>query len=473
MSFTPTTRPPRGHAADRVIASLRAELEASPPGAPLSSVRELCERHGASPNTVQRAIAALVREGLVQTIPGRGSFVVGAPAREAAPDLGWQAVVLGARPSVAEALDGLVAPLAPDAIPLRAGYLDPSLQPLGALHAALSRASRRPGTWSRTPPEGSPELRAWFAREAGGGLTGADTLIVPGGQSALTVILRALLQPGAPVLLESPTYPGAVAVARAAGLAPVPVPVDHEGVRPELLAAAFQATGARVFYCQPTFSNPTGGLLGEARRRAVLEIAEAAGAFVVEDDYAHDLSSIPVPPTLVSRDAGRVIHVRSLTKSTAPGLRIAAIAARGPVFARLRAARLVDDLFVSGVLQEAALDLVTGPTWSRHLRQIQAELRSRRDAGAAALAALAPLGVRLWSRPLGGQNLWVGLPRGVEDRAFTARMEAAGVALNAGGAFFPAEAQGSFVRLSVAGATVAQIEEGVRRMGRALQDQAR
>lgn len=93
------------------------------------------------------------------------------------------------------------------------------------------------------------------------------------------------------MLVESPTYPGVLAVARAAGLRPVPVPVDPEGVRTDLLADAFAATGARVFVCQPLFQNPTGAVLSAARRPEVLAIARAAGAFVVEDDFARGWST--------------------------------------------------------------------------------------------------------------------------------------------------------------------------------------
>ncbi|CAM5691147.1 DNA-binding transcriptional MocR family regulator OS=Streptomyces albaduncus OX=68172 GN=FHS32_005815 PE=3 SV=1 [Streptomyces griseoloalbus] len=124
--------------------------------------------------------------------------------------------------------------------------------------------------------EGLPELREWFARAIGGPVTAAGVLVTAGGQSALTTALRALAPPGAPVLVESPTYPGMLAIARAAGLRPVPVPVDADGVRPPLLADAFRATGARVFVCQPLFQNPTGAVLAPERRAEVLR-SRAAG----------------------------------------------------------------------------------------------------------------------------------------------------------------------------------------------------
>ncbi|NED83207.1 PLP-dependent aminotransferase family protein, partial [Streptomyces sp. SID11233] len=234
-----------------------------------------------------------------------------------------------------------------------------------------------------------------------------------GGQSALATALRALAPPGAPVLVESPTYPGMLAVARATGLRPVPVPADTDGVRPELLAAAFRATGARVFVCQPLFQNPTGAVLARARRAEVLRIAREAGAFIVEDDFARRLvhdDAGPLPPPLAADDPdGVVVHVCSLTKVTSPSLRVGALAARGPVLERLRAIQVVDSFFVPRPIQEAALELVGTPTWSRHLRSLSSELRARRTAMTVALRGELPA-LAVPHIPAGGGSLWVGLP---------------------------------------------------------------
>ena len=280
-------------------------------------------RHRASPLTVQRAIARLTGEGLVDPRPGRGTFV--APGRapvlaaDEAPDLSWQSVVLGARAVDDAALQELLAVPPAAAIPLSSGYLDPDLQPLHALGAALGRAGRRAGAWARGPVEGREELRAWFAREAGGGLRAHDIVVCPGGQSAMTTAFRALAAPGEPILVESPTYVGAITAARATGLRVVPVASDADGVRPDLLADALRRTGASVFYCQPTFANPHGATLAPERRAAVLECVAAAGALLVEDDWARDLAidGDPPPPLAAADRDGHVVYLRSLTKSAA------------------------------------------------------------------------------------------------------------------------------------------------------------
>ncbi len=195
------------------------------------------------------------------------------------------------------------------------------------------------------------------------------------------------------MLVESPTYPGA-------------------------LAEAFAMTGVRLFYCQPTFHNPTGTVLAAERRAQVLEVARAAGAFVLEDDFARYLShESTAPRPLIADDRyGTVVHLTSVTKAAAPSLRIGALIARGPVLDRMKAIRRVDDFFVSRPLQEAALELLSAPSCERHVRKLGAELRERCAKAAAALAGECPE----WTvarLPSGGLHLWVRLPAGSDANA--------------------------------------------------------
>ncbi|MFC7992286.1 PLP-dependent aminotransferase family protein [Streptomyces pilosus] len=462
---------------------LRRELDRYSPGGKLPSSRALVERFRVSPVTVSRALAVLAAEGLVVTRPGSGAFRAQHPA-PAAPtgDTSWQEVALsadGAADLVPRSVDasGVLVSLAappPGVIEFNGGYLHPSLQPERAMAAALSRAGRRPGAWGRPPMEGLAELREWFARSIGGPVTAAGVLVTAGGQSALTTALRALAPPGAPVLVESPTYPGMLAIARAAGLRPVPVPVDADGVRPALLADAFRATGARVFVCQPLFQNPTGAVLAPERRGEVLRIAREAGAFVVEDDFVRRLvheDAGPLPRPLAADDPdGVVVHVCSLTKATSPSFRVSALAAHGPVLERLRAIQVVDTFFVPRPLQEATLELVGSPAWPRHLRAVSAALRARRDAMTAALRLRLPR-LALPHIPSGGYHLWLRLPEGTAETALTAAALRAGVAVTPGRPYFAAEPTAGHLRVSFAAvAGAGEIAEGVRRLRTACDD---
>ncbi|MGW6915305.1 aminotransferase-like domain-containing protein [Kitasatospora sp. NPDC054939] len=464
---------------EALLAILRREVSGLAPGDRLPSSRELIARHGVGPVTVSRAIAQLAAEGAVVTRPGSGTYAASRRTRtadEGPGDTSWQAVALAGRergtddpePDSGET-EGPAAPAPPGTVALSGGYLHENLQPTRALGAALARAARRPDAWHRAPAAGLAPLRAIFARQTGGGTGPDDVLITGGGQGALSMLFRAVAAPGSPLLVESPTYPGALAAARAAGLRPVPVPMDDDGVRPDLLAEAFAMTGARLFYCQPTFHNPTGTVLAPERRQQVVDVARAAGAFLVEDDFARHLGhGGPVPRPLVADDRdGTVVHLTSLTKPASPSLRIGALTARGPVMRRLLGMRRVDDFFIARPLQEAAVELLSTPAWDRHLRALATALRERCAALTDALAHELPD----WPVPLapaGGLHLWQGLPPGLTDTDIAAAARAHGVTGNAGRHYFPSEPPGTHLRLNFAAAAdLAELTGAARRLAAA------
>ncbi|KFU77414.1 DNA-binding transcriptional regulator, MocR family, contains an aminotransferase domain [Amycolatopsis lurida] len=448
-----------------LVAQLRLFVRTAAAGERLPSSRELIERYRVGPGTVSRAIALLAAEGIVVTRPGSGTYVAKKPTGAGEPlDTAWQTVALTDRSVDTTSLTGALGPAPEDAILLDGGYPHRSLQASRFLGAALARAGRRPDAWDRAPAAGLTALRSVFAGPAGA--SPDDVLITAGGQSGLSMAFRAIAAPGSPVLVESPTYPGALAAARAAGLRPVPVPLDDEGVRPDLLAEAFAMTGARLFYCQPTFHNPTGTVLAAERRTRVLDVARAAGAFVLEDDFARHLShGATTPRPLITDDRdGTVVHLTSVTKASAPSLRIGALIARGPVLDRMKAIRQVDDFFVARPLQEAALELLSAPSWERHVRRLGAELRERCAKAAAALAAKCPE----WTiarLPEGGLHLWVRLPAGSDPNELARTARERGVVVGAGERFFATEPAGPFLRLSFAAAAdIAELTEGIRRL---------
>ncbi|MEU4831924.1 PLP-dependent aminotransferase family protein [Streptosporangium sp. NPDC023615] len=457
----------------RLAAVLREEIGRLRPGDRLPSSRELVRSHGVSPVTVSRAIGRLAAEGRVITKPGSGAYVAPAVTRGGDDaDMSWQTVALGDRVVDDSAIASLLARPPEGVIPLSGGYLNPALRPSAALSAAASRALRRPDVWEMPPRSGLPELRGWFARELGGDVTPSDVLVVGGGQAALTHAFRALAAPGTPILVETPTYPGARAAALAAGLRATAVPMDRDGVRPDLLAEAFAVTGARVFFCQPTLHNPTGATLSLERREQVLAIARAAGAFVIEDDYARYFASPsapPMPPPMVALDAhGTVVHVNSLTKPLSPSIRVAGIVARGPVARRLRANQLVESFFVSRPLQETALEFVSSPAWRRHLNAVGAELTLRRDTVTAALATRMP-DAEIHLVPRGGLHLWLRLPAERDEDAVVEAARRAGVLVSPGRLYYPAEPPGPRIRIThSAPIHTAELVEGVRRLATAL-----
>ena len=438
-------------------------MAAGRPGDRLPSVRELMRRHGAGPVTVQRAVHLLAARGLVEARPGRGTFVAARAEPAPPPDHAWQTLALGSRRPDTLDLEHLLRPPPPGVLVLSTGYLPDDLQPHGALGQALARAARRPGVWGPVPPEGLAPLRAQQAAWLGGGHTADDILVTAGGQAALTACLRGLAAPGGALVVESPTYLGALAAARAAGLTVVPVPSDEDGLRPELLADALAASGARLVYLQSSFANPHGVTLAPGRRAAVLDAVVGAGAFLIEDEPLRDLAFDPakLPPPLAHDDRdGHVVHLTSLTKVAAPGLRLGALAARGPALARLRAARVIEDFYVSGPLQEAALELRGAPAWQRHLKRARAALRERAVALVGAVdRELGPGRVR---PATGGFHVWARLDPGEDDVVLAERAYRAGVKVFAGRPWFATEPPAPYLRLTFAGEPPDRIADAIR-----------
>jgi DNA-binding transcriptional MocR family regulator len=442
------------------------------PGERFPSTRQIAAGYHVSPVTVSRALATLGAEGLLGTRPGSGTFVAGRAleSRSRVLDTSWQSVALGDRAIDVATLQTYLEANPRGALSLAGGYLHHSLMPIRALYAAAARAIRRTETWEVPDPRGLPGLRAWFADQHGAAFTADDVVITNGGQSAISTVFRALVPAGDTLVVEAPTYPGALAIARAAGIRVVPVPMDIDGIRPDLLAEALTKTGSRAVYLQPTHQNPTGSVMSSGRRREVLEVAGRSGAFVVEDDWARWLGFEGAnPPTLLSIDnEGRVVHISSLTKPVAPALRIGALVARGPVADRLRAIRMVEDLFVNRLTQETALELVGSPGWSRHIMDVARELRERCRVMAEGLQEFAP-GLELTRMPRGGMHLWATLAEGTDEKTATEMARQHGVVVSAGRPFFATEPSSGHLRLSFGmAADHDELRESVRRLGSAL-----
>lgn len=461
---------------DRIVDGLRAWIADAPPGARVPSNRALTAEYAASPLTVQKAMRHLVRLGLVESRPGVGTFV--RRSRAAAPaDYAWQTAALGAAPARLAALSSTQRAEAPDAIGLHSGYPASDLLPERLVRQALTRAAKTPAALRRSPAAGLPALQAWFTSELAASVpvgvappSVRDALVISGSQSGLSSVFRAVVGAGQPLLIESPTYWGALLAAEQAGVRLVPVPSGPHGPDPDEVARALAQTGARAFYAQPTFANPTGGQWPAATGAAVRDAVRRHGAFLIEDDWAHDLGIDADPqPVAASDDDGHVVYLRSLTKSVSPALRVAAVIARGPARERILADRAAESMYVSGLLQAAALDVVTQPAWRTHLRGFREQLRARRDALLSSLTAHAPDAL-VDPVPLGGLNAWVRLPEGTDVARVVRECATRGLIIAPGTEWFPAEPSGPYVRLNYASADPARFPEAAAILGAVLDE---
>lgn len=444
------------------------------PGAQLPSTRALVAAHDASPVTVQKALRTLAAEGRIETRAGVGAFV--RASRVARPhDYGWQTTALGtpqyripSSPTPLRTADHHV-------IALHGGYPAKELLPERLVRSALARATRGAAAVSCPPTAGLPDLQAWIAGELGAAMASGltppspgDVVVLPGSQSAMSTLFRTLVGAGRPLLIESPSYWGAILAAGQVGVRLVPVPSGPEGPDPVALADAFARTGARAFYAQPNFANPTGGQWSPALADDVLQVARQHGAFVIEDDWAHDFGiDADAAPLAARDDGGHVIYLRSLTKSVSPSLRVAGLIARGPARKRILADTEAQSMYVSALLQAAALDVVTQPAWRTHLRRLRGELATRRDLLAAAVAEHVP-GAHQESIPRGGLHLWLRLPDSADLPALVRGCETRGVLVAAGDTWFPAEPTGRYLRLSFAGPDPGAFPDAARVIGEEL-----
>ncbi len=298
-----------------------------------------------------------------------------------------------------------------------------------------------PRAWDRLPPEGHPELRLWFARDVGGNARAEDVVLAPGGQAALAATFRTLVPFGGPILLESPSYFGALSVARSLGLKPVPVPLDAEGIRVDLLEAAFASSGARALYLQPAFSNPSGVTLSEQRRKGRAALGGARRC--VRDRRTTTLAIWPSAPLRPRRSSVKAAIASSTFARSPNRPRPDSVSLASSLEARCSAAcaacarRKTSSSLAS--CRTPRSNSSTPRVGGNYVQRLRQTLRERRDVAIRALGRHLPK-ARLTRIPEGGFSLWVELPAGVDDLAFVAagrergRLAHSGRALVCGGA---------------------------------------
>ena len=465
--------------ADGIRAALAAGSLAA--GQQLPPTRDLAKQLGVNRNTVIAAYELLVETGIATGQTGRGTFLVGprgAPSSVPAahdPSFGaFSRAVEGSK--VGSLLTIYRVATSREGISLAGGYPASDLMPIDAFTSAMRTTLERrgPDVLSYGPTAGYGPLRETIAAEMtrrGGPIEPSSILITNGSQQAIELALRTFVDPGDPVVVEDPTYTGAISVLSALGARPVGVPLDDEGIQPDLLALALERHRPRVIYLQPTFHNPTARVMSEARRRAILEVALRHRCFIIEDDWAGDLRFEGRDlPTLHALDGGRhVLYVSTFSKKLLPGLRVGWIASPDPVGDRLIALKQIEDCGTSPLVQAALHEFIQEGGQEEHLARVRAAYRSRSVAMDEAMRVHFPPGAR-WIRPSGGLFLWVTLPEAVDgDELFVAARER-DVLVGRGSLFHVAGTGKNTLRLTFSSATEDQIRAGIRVLGDLLRD---
>ena len=454
------------------------ESGALEPGAKLPPTRALAADAGINHLTAARVYRRLAEEGWVTASVGRGTFVrtlVPAAADESGDD--WQAYVLPDRPT--HLPGGDPGRLVPDAG--AAGHdLDVDRVPQPALPPGRGDGARSPSRCSPrraedalayTAPEGHVALREQIATHVDGEVLDPDQVIVTtGAQQALDIVYRTLLQPSDVAVTESPTFTGSLLAMRATGARVIGVPVDEDGLDVDALEAVLARHEVRLLSLQATCHNPTGVDLSPERRERLMRLAVDRNMFVVEDRVYSDLRyEGDAPPPLRLSAPGHVLEVNSLSKVVGGGLRIGWINARGPVLGRLAAMKQASDFHTPTPVQHMAARYLAGDGYARQLERSLPYYRERRDAIMAALEKHLA-GEYEAASPAGGHHVWVTLKRPVEERTLYAEAVRHGMSFTPGGAVTAERHQRTSLRLSFSLLEPDELEEGVRRLARALRE---
>ncbi len=463
---------------------LRSEIQsgALAPGTRLPASRALATSLAVSRLTVTDAYASLEAEGLVYSRSGSGTYVAAEqPPVQAgqAPAVDWplwqQELLSRAWLPAQYELDQVAASgTRPDSISFAAGLGDSTLFPVEqfrrALHEVLGRDGREAlGYGDRAGYRPLRDTIAHILATHGIQARAEQLLITSGAQQGLALIARLLLRPGDVVLVESPTYAGAIDLFRSLDVRVAGIPVDDEGMRVDLAEEALGVRQPRLIYTMPTFQNPTGTCLSLARRRQLLALADRHNVPLIEDEFVGDLRyEGTAPPPLAALDpGGRVIYMGTFSKMLMPGLRVGYLLASGPVYDRLLACKRVDDLASSSLIQRALHTYITVGRYQGHLQRACQLYRRRRDAMAEALGRHLPQDAH-WLTPSGGLFIWLRLPRGLSSDELVPFATAEGVAFAPGALFFGGGRPQPYLRLNFAEHPPETIEEGIRRLGRAV-----
>jgi 2-aminoadipate transaminase len=304
--------------------------------------------------------------------------------------------------------------------------------------------------------------------------------ITNGSQQGLDLVARVLFDPGDVVLVELPSYTGAITAFRNVGVDLVGVVQDADGLNLEALDATLvrlrsEGRTVKCLYVVPNFQNPTGLLVGLSKRTQLLEWAARRDVLIIEDDPYRDLFFEDVATEAETRAIaaddhdGRVIYLSSFSKTLAPGLRVAWMHAAPALMAKFEMAKQASDLCNGGLAQQMVDQSIRRGVLAAQLPKLRAHYRSQRDVMDQALK-LAFGSTLTWDQPRGGFFLWAALNDGIDGDALLPFAQARGVIYVAGSAFFVSGNDRRFIRLSFSSPTPERIREGVARLARAVTD---
>jgi 2-aminoadipate transaminase len=294
-----------------------------------------------------------------------------------------------------------------------------------------------------------------------------NILITNGSQQALDLLAKLFVDPGDIVLVEKPSYLGAIQTFRSYQAGFESVPTDDQGIDVDSLESAIKKKNPKMIYLTPTFKNPTGVTMSLERRRAVAGLLGKYGVPMIEDDPYGELRYCgeTLPPVKSFDSFGRVIYLSTFSKTIAPGLRLGWIVAGHELIRKLVLAKQGTDLHTGTLVQRAVQRYLEVSDVSGHVLNIRREYGRRRDIMLEEMQKNFPQGIS-WTRPDGGMFLWVTLPEQIDTIQLLDRAIEEKVAYVPGAPFYTDREGLNTMRLNFSNSTPEQIKSGIRRLAR-------
>jgi len=361
----------------------------------------------------------------------------------------------------------------PDIISFAGGLPAPELFPVRDFEEACRHVLREKGhiALQYGPSEGFPPLVEWLCEKMnkyGVPAEPHNVIVTCGSQQALDLIGKVFIDPGDVVLVEKPTYVGAIQAWNAYQCRFATVPIDDDGMRVDLLEEAIVKHKPKFMYVLPNFQNPAGTTLPLERREQLIAIADQYGVPIVEDDPYGELrfEGEDITP-IITLHRDNTLYLGTFSKTLSPGLRIGWIVGPKHVIRRIVQAKQGADLHTGTFVQMLAHDICSRSLLKGHIATIRDTYRERRDVMLAALERYAPEGVT-WTRPQGGLFLWARMPEGFSCQDLMDEAIKQKVAFVPGSAFYVDGSGENTMRLNFSNAKPEMIEEGIKRLCTAM-----
>ena len=449
----------------------------------LPANRELAKKLGVNRNTVTAAYEELIAEGIIRSHVGQGTFVNEVlmageirDERVATFPMSWNALLTEASPESAYR-SFMNVQRQKGTISLTHGLPQTELFPLEDFRLSLNRAFRKEGATllQLGLSGGYAPLQQYLASHMalmGIQVTPEEVLITNGCQQSLDLISRILVRPGDEVVVENPTFPGAISVFCGANSKFISVPVNRRGLDLDVLEDILTQRRPKLIYVIPTFQNPTGGTMDIATRRQLIELAARHRVPIIEDDVYRELryDGADVLPLKALDKYGLVIYINSFSKVGFPGLRVGWIVAPRPLIEHLNALKQRSDVHASMLSQTGIYEFARQGLLNKHVRRVKKIYAERRDTMLGAIAKHFPAEAEC-IKPQGGMTVWVRLPESLNTSQLLLEAAKQGVIFSPGEYFYASQPQRNFLRMCFTMTDAMHIEVAIKRLGTIIKSQ--